>query len=279
MQVQNVVLIQAPLVRESQFTPEIVTDTSGPLPIQGYDGSRLSPGLSPVQSPFLKRNNSYRSIGSNIPTDGTWLSFQLRHARVPYHRHAHDYLVPICKQRSLITVENIKKDILEGDENIKPAEIEDVVAKVYDIAPKVFVTLAYMKRGHEICGLLRDGISDKDLPLSIKKNELGYFTLERISQVPIKTFERWDDDEKEDFDRIQWWMMAPVFRSKEHHELDESAILPFIPFEGNEETEEKKEGGYSEVYARLIHPSHHNFWDSQVCKRSLQLIKLKTHIV
>jgi hypothetical protein len=248
-----------------------LTDTLAPLPVQEYDDNRLSPGLSPVQSPNLKRNASYRSIGSKNSADGNSLSAQLRRVRVPYHRHAHHYLVPICQQKSLITVENIKQDILEGDDSIEPAEIEDVAAKVCNTAPKMFVILAYMKKGHEICALLRDGISDKDLPLSGKKNEEGDFTLERVSQVPIKTFERWDDDEKEEFDRIQWWMMAPVFKGKEHHELDESTILPFIPFEGNEETEKKKEGGYSEVYARRIHPSHHNFWDSEVCKHSPQL--------
>jgi hypothetical protein len=270
---------QAPLIQEPPSAPKILTNTLAPLYVQEYDDTRLSPRLSPVQSPYLKRNASYRSIGSKNSADGNSLSAQLRRARVPYHRHAHDYFVPICKQKSLITVESIKQDILEGGDNIELAEIEDVAAKVYNTAPKMFAALAYMKKGHEICALLRDGISDKDIPLSVGKNEEGDFTLERVSQVPIKTFERWNDDEKETFDRIQWWMMAPVFKSKEHYDLDESTILPFIPFEGNEETEKKKEGGYSEVYARLIHSSHHNFWDLEVYKHSLQLMRLYTDIM
>lgn len=227
-----------------------------------------------MQSPYLRRKASYRSIASKNSADGPSLSAQLRRARLPYHRHDFHYLIPICKQKSLITVESIKQDIQDGDDNIESAEIEDVAAKACSIAPKMFATLAYIKKGHEICALLRDGISDKDLPLRGKKNEEGDFTIERAPGVPIKTFERWDDEEKEQFDRIQWWMMAPVFKSKEHHELDENAILPFIPFQGNEETEKKKEGAYSEVYARRIHPSHHNFWDSEVCKHSLQLMHL-----
>jgi hypothetical protein len=221
----------------------------------------------------LRRIAPYRRFGSKSPADGYSLSAQLRHARIPHHRYAHSWIVPICKQKSLITVESIKQDILEGDGNIKPAEIDNVAAKVCNIAPKMFAALAYLKRGHDICALLEDGISDKDLPLIRKENEAEGFTLQRVSGVPIKTFESWDDDEKEQFDRIQWWMMAPVFKSKEHHELDESTILPFIPFVGNEETRKKKEGGYSEVYARRIHPSHHNFWDSEVYIYCLQLMR------
>jgi hypothetical protein len=271
-QVRNIVSVQAPLIQEPliqpQPVPKILTGTLAPFPIQEHDENRLSPGgLSPVTPSSLRRNASSRSISSKGSVDGNSLSAQLRRARIPYHRHAHSYIVPICKQRSLITVENIKQDIQEGDDKIELAEIEDVAAKACNIAPSVFATLAYMKKGHEICALLRDGISDKDLPLK-GGNEEGKFTLERASRVPIETFERWDDEEREEFDRIQWWMMAPVFKSKEHHELNERTILPFIPFKENEETEKKKESGYSEVYARRIHPSHHNFWDSEVCKHS-----------
>lgn len=128
------------------------------------------------------------------------------------------------------------------------------------IARKIFAILAYMKKGSEICFLLRDGVSDQDLPLRRRHNDSGDFLLERESGVPIKTFERWDDKDREDFDRIQWWMLAPVFEDKEHYDLDDNIILPFIPFESNPETEKKKEGGYSEVYAVRLHPAHHMFW-------------------
>jgi hypothetical protein len=228
--------------------------------------------LSSVESPGLKRNASHISIGSRSSADGNSLSAQLRRARVDYHRHAHQYLVPICKQKSLINIASIKQDIMEGDSSIEPVRAAEVAVKVCNIAPKMFATLAYMKRGHEICALLEDGVSDADLPLIGKKNDAGGFTLQKVSGVPIKIFGPWYDDAREDFDRIQWWMMAPVFKSKEYHELDESTILPFIPFEGNEETEKRKQGGYSEVYARRIHPSHHDFWDSEVKKHSSQVL-------
>src|SRR5271156_6234093 len=112
------------------------------------------------------------SSSKNLADDNS-LSAQLRHAQKDYHRHAHSYIIPICKQQSLITVGNIEQDIRDGDDNIEPADITDVAAKACAIAPKLFATLAYMKKGPEICAFLRDGVSDKDLPLRRMKNEKG----------------------------------------------------------------------------------------------------------
>lgn len=262
-------LIQEPVIKAPLSVPRLlIPDTSAPIPGQGGNGNGLSPGsLSPGRPANLRRhsNVSLRSSGgysssSKNSVDGTWLNAQLRRARIEYHRHAHSYIIPTCKQKELITAANIEQDIRDKDDSIEEAEIKHVAQKACAIAPKVFATLALMKKGPEICSLLRDGISDEDLPLKRREKGKGDFTLERDSGVPIETFEHWNEDEKEDFDRVQWWMIAPVFKHKEHHELDERAILPFIPFETNTETEKKKEGGYSEVFARRIHPSHHNFW-------------------
>lgn len=77
--------------------------------------------------------------------------------------------------------------------------------------------------------------------------------------MPIRTFQDWSEYDIEEFDRIQWWMLAPVFEDKEHCDLDDDIMLPFVPFT---EAVEKKEGGYSEVYAVRLHPAHHNFWES-----------------
>ena len=185
------------------------------------------------------------------------MNAQLRRARIEY---AHSYIIPVCKQKELITVANIEQDIRDRDDSIEEVEIKRVAQEACTIAPKVFAILALMKKGPEICGLLTDGISDEDLPLR-RKDKKGDFELVRGSGVPIETFEYWSGDEMEDFERIQWWMIAPVFKIREHHDLDERVSLAFVGFETNEETEKKKEGGYSEVFARRIHPSHHNFWE------------------
>lgn len=173
----------------------------------------------------------------------------------------HYYFVPISALESLITVSNIEGDIRASGYGIEPAEINDVAETACRIAKTIFAILAYMKKGPEICSLLRDDVSDRDLPLRRRRNDKGDFLLERKSGVPIETFERWDDKDREDFDRTQWWMLAPVFRDKEHYELDDNVILPFIPFKTNADTAQK-EGGYSKVYAVRLHPAHHRFWES-----------------
>jgi hypothetical protein len=161
----------------------------------------------------------------------------------------------------LITVNNIEKDVQTNGHSVESPEIKDIAETACLIAKKVFAILAYMKKGPEICFLLKDGVSDQDLPLRRRRNDNGDFLLERESGVPIKTFEKWDDNDREEFDRIQWWMLAPVFDDKEHYDLDSKIVLPFIPYKANADTVQKKEGGYSEVYAVRLHPAHHTFWE------------------
>lgn len=169
-------------------------------------------------------------------------------------------MVPNCAIESLITIPNIEKDIRARNHKIERSEVKHVAKEACRSAKKVFAILAYMKKGPEICSLLKEKVSDKDLPLGRKRHDNGISILQRASGVPIKTFETWSDNDIEKFDRIQWWMLAPVFEDKQHYDLDENIILPFIPFKSNPDTEKKKEGGYSEVYAVRLHPAHHRFW-------------------
>jgi len=160
----------------------------------------------------------------------------------------------------LITVPNIEKEIRDRDHNIGLAEVRHVAEEAFRIAPKVFAILACLKKGPEVRFLLSEGVSDKDLPFKRRRNENRDFELQRKSGEVIKAFESWSDNDIEEFDRIQWWMISPIFEDKGHYELEDATILPFIPFTTNSDTEQKKEGGYSEVYAARIHPAHHNFW-------------------
>jgi hypothetical protein len=72
----------------------------------------------------------------------------------------------------------------------------------------------------------------------------------------------WKPKYRENFDRVQWWMISPVFEEGEHYYLDEKAVLPFVPLDANEESLGTQQGGYSEVYPVRIHPAHHKFWKS-----------------
>jgi hypothetical protein len=252
-----------------------------PSDLQGASGDHLSPSgfsarSSRGDSIYSYRSNSRDSSCSKNSTAGDSLSAQLRRARIECHQRPHFFIIPKCDQELLITIDNVETDIQARDHRTELAEIRRVAREACLIAPKVFAILACLKKGHEISLLLRDGISDKDLPLRRRKVKDGYSLQRRPGEV-IKTFESWSKRDIEEFDRIQWWMISPVFEDKGHYELENGTILPFIPFETNSETADKKEGGYSEVYAARIHPSHHNFWassGSHVWKRYSHLVLL-----
>jgi hypothetical protein len=120
--------------------------------------------------------------------------------------------------------------------------------KVCSSAKKLYATLAYIKKGPEICALLDEGISDQDLPFERKPNSQRKFSLYLRTGEPIKTLEAWEDKYLERFDRVQWWITAPIFKDKGHHDLDDKTILPFVPLDVSSEIPEKKQGGYSEVF-------------------------------
>jgi hypothetical protein len=249
-----------------------------PPSIQTLSVDRLSAGgwsarSSRGTSISSQASTSRSSSRSKASTEGNSLNAKLRRKRID---HAQSFFIPICDQKSLITVPNIERDIRDGEDFLSSTEIRKIAEEAIVVAPKLFAILACLEKGPEIRFLLRDGVSDNDLPLKCKRNQSGGFELQRKSGEVITAFETWSDFHIEEFGRIQWWMIAPVFEDKGHYELEDSAVLPFIPFATNSDTEQK-EGGFSEVYAARIHPSHHNFWphsELEVRKLSSPLLLL-----
>jgi hypothetical protein len=147
---------------------------------------------------------------------------------------------------------------------MEPADARIYAERIEESSKKLFAILSYLKNGTAICSLLDCKISDEDLPF--KKVGERWQLWRREPEERIQAFDKWDDEDREDFERTQWWMIAPVFNkeSLECLKLADEMILPFIPIE---EQEKKNEGiphmtmgGYSEVTAYRIHPAHHNFW-------------------
>jgi hypothetical protein len=167
--------------------------------------------------------------------------------------------VPRSAQESLIT-ESAVTNILSANVTLEQKEVGEIAQNTCRSARQLFAILASVKKGAEICDLLKEGVSDIDLPLKRRPNDQEPFALQRKTGTSIKTLESWNEKELEKFDRIQWWMTAPVFEDKEHYELDHNTVLPFIPFKSSAETMERKQGGYSEVYPVCVHPAHHQFW-------------------
>jgi hypothetical protein len=209
------------------------------------------------------------------------LANELRQARIKGCQH-YTYFVPLSELDRLITVSVIKKIIQDGDPTMEAAKAREYAEKTEEIAKKLFAILAYQRKGSAICSLLDDGISDQDLPFQAKNVDDKLSLWRRDPQERIQTFERWANDKVEDFDRTQWWMMAPVFDkdSQECLELLDQTILPLIPIEAHEKSDEGipqlKIGGYSEVSAFRVHPAHNNFWDCAVPLVRIPILPLRS---
>jgi hypothetical protein len=224
-----------------------------------FDSRPQSPSrLNTPSGSFDGSSRTYRD--SSLGSRGHWLKEQLENARIESPQQPHSFFVPNDVQEDLITVSHVAKDIQADNPGMVEEGATKLAMKVCTSARQLYATLAYIKKGPEICALLGEGICDKDLPFERRPNSQHKFALYRRTGEPIKTLESWSDRYLEKFDRVQWWMTAPIFEEKGHLDLDDKSILPFIPFNESIETPEKKQGGYSEVFPVRIHPAHHRFW-------------------
>ena len=203
-------------------------------------------------------------------TEGS-LDQRLRNARIKCPVNPHAWFIPLDKQEELLSTSVIEEEIRKGDGELRLSERRRYAKWTNKRAKRLFMVLAYMRMSAWISLLLDEGIFDKDLPLKLEGGGDTPSTLRRKSGgEPIKTFKMWNSDALEEFDRSQWWMIAPKFdkESRVCHELADEDILPFIPIKEKEKSDKRiphmKIGGYSEVTAFRIHPAHHNFWGHSI---------------
>lgn len=193
------------------------------------------------------------------------LQLKLRQARICCD-DVFTYFIPISDLNRLITTSVAEQEILKGD-LITPATAKIYAHRIEKAAKKLFSILALQEKGAAICSLLDSNLSDQDLPFLPKMVDGQWSLWRREPEERIEAFDPWDNKEKEEFCRTQWWMIAPVFDkdSLECLELADKVILPFIHLNArdakNERIPSMMIGGRSGVTAYRIHPAHHNFWN------------------
>lgn len=137
---------------------------------------------------------------------------------------------------------------------------------------KVFALLVVIECTKYILQLLKDDVSDLDLPLTmVVKNDkiLGLCRKDEVSRnagIPLKCLRRpqWSVTKLRDFAREQWRFSAPFFAQDldsdvKHYKLDDKHILPFIDLDDMAEDDTEREGGFGRVMLVDIHPDHHDF--------------------
>ena len=151
-------------------------------------------------------------------------------------------------------------------------EAERIGATVREHAVKLFGALTIIRKSDTISDFMFKNVSDQDLPLSSSRlSELTRMSSECDGILTIglrkqrtRSAGEWTSWELEEFCRVQWWLLAPVFTfastgKLEHYEFDEACVLPFI------ESHEKHQGGFSEVRTVKIHPAHQKLSQDEVC--------------
>jgi hypothetical protein len=88
------------------------------------------------------------------------------------------------------------------EELVKEPEALEYAEKICRQAKQLYAVLAFVKKGPSIMSLLKEGVTDGDLPLTREKDDQGLFALSRKSGKPIQTFEEWSEKDREKFDRV-----------------------------------------------------------------------------
>jgi hypothetical protein len=191
---------------------------------------------------------------------------ELYHKRVYWPGGIHQYFLPVNVQDKLLTGPNISGELQYLFRHMPKEELKSLAGRICERARKVFAILLLRHKGASIVLLLdNDSVTDQDLPF-IKDNNSYGFKLRTGKR--ITAFKDWDPQDIDDFNREQWWLIAPVFNYQgEHKEIEDDCVLPFIEDSsngkggkgGNEGPGFNNSGGYSDVWGVQIHPAHQKF--------------------
>lgn len=253
----DVETLDLPVIR---LQPSIGSDATAVI-----DGSLTLPvhtgGASRVRSKSSHSNASSTNDRSDSDLSGEHkLRDSLRCAEKRCHPWRLNHIIPRSQLEALVTVAAVVEDIRARNPLIDLHTAQTYAERVCQCAKQLYAILAYLKRGADICPLLDEGITDADLPLVV--TEKGEVELRKKDGQAIKTIAGWPERHRENFDKYQSTINAPVFNQDEHYDFDPCTYLPFIRLKECENPK-GKEGGYSYVYPVRLHPDHHNFWLSE----------------
>lgn len=187
------------------------------------------------------------------------LEEKLSDARFEWPPEGNQYFIPADKLEELVTVHSIEDELKERDTHFAHSEARRQSAeRILKTSPKLFAILVLIQRSQFIGGFLDEGLDDSHLPFirSDKNVTGGNFKLcSRLHpNQPIACIDRWRKSRINEFDRVQWCVLAPIFEQSEevlHYTLNDNCVLPLL-----ERSKSCEKGGFSTVYEITIHPSH-----------------------
>ena len=149
---------------------------------------------------------------------------------------------------------------------------------------QIFALLVLVEKSSSISLLIKEDVSDLDLPLSAMRSG-GLFELRRKNtrgmqqSKPLECFRSWSPVRRKEFEEYQWTMLAPFFGSGSynnvsHYTLTDRHILPFFCTKGEEDCGAEERGGFGTVFMVRIHSDHHNFGTSTHPEREFAIKQL-----
>lgn len=180
------------------------------------------------------------------------LEQRLLDTQIPWGTHR---FIPADALNRVITQQAVHEE-LDRSTDLSASDISLISHTISESARKIFAILVCIGKVDLISSFLRESIIDADLPFNIPKGS----SQQKEWVSPIEAFEGWSSRELDDFRRVQWYFLAPVFTGArpQHYELDDNCVMPFI-----KDTEhEAQSGGFSDVWEVVIHPAHQKLFDS-----------------
>jgi hypothetical protein len=219
----------------------------------------MSPTTSNVPSTFATQRRG---------TDREDLYQRLRDERIKCCERIWTFFIPLNKQNELITASAIEDEIRKEDVERKCQDPRECARWAHRHAKQLFTILSYMRKGGKcIYRMYRDGISDNELPLEAEEEGNRVVKLRRKSDKKVlPAFGDWEDDDREKFIQLQWWVLVPEFdkRDLRCREFLDEIVLPLMGVKDERAPDEvipqMKLAGFSTVTAYRIHSAHHNFW-------------------
>lgn len=189
------------------------------------------------------------------------LRYMLQKARIEYPPKSYTFFVPKLDKDTIITERVVMDAILAKGSSMSTEQAQKYATEVYEKAKNLFAILVHMGKSAEVCAFLDASISDEDLPFERSEHADGEcdFSLQLKSGIKVEVMKAWEPTERELFGKTQWLMLAPEFEDKEHHELHDNTVLPFVTGSGQAPTDKDAPtwGGYSTVFFARIHSSHY----------------------
>ena len=192
--------------------------------------------------------------------------------------------IPICRIETILSRQQVSQELAQCSRERSTDSIrkdtELICSRGRRLLTILLCKIPEKRQALELLKkLLKEGVSDADLPfarvpLSIPFGPQDHYSLGRRKHVQcpynegcgcsIKSLADLPWPTAKSLDTFQWHATAPVFKSKSqkivHYKMENGTILPFV--EDPIQSFGIAGGGYGEVRAVRVHPSHQNLVES-----------------